>query len=511
MSENGFPRTDFDAWRAKVERDAPVAELVSQLASGLEVRPLYTEHTSARTPSLGDRTVNTIAYPRAQADLANRIESDRALGIGHWWIRADEGGAIPPNLSADGEFWIDLLSGETATASAGHRHLSDALRAVAQSQAEAATIADEAQRAELEFIAPGNLFREAGAHESLELALLLSGGIEWLRHGVSPAKLIFRTSLGVDVFTEIAKLRALRMLWSGVLCSSKRDDLPARIHGIASRRVLTTRDRWVNMHRNTGAAFAAQLGCADLFTPQAFAADDANADRVARSTATILAEESHLDAVRDPAAGSYAIEELTQDYARAAWKLVREIESQGGFLAALRSGWIADAVEHSAQESARRIRHREDILVGVTAFPKRDDEAAAEPFARREVPFAPQRDAAEFEALRARAEALSERPGVRVHVLGDDPSDKATRGRVGAALAVAGIEIDDRATAVACIAGGSPAEATALAHRLRADGFGFLLYAGGERIEGVDALLSDTCDLHAVLDGVLRQLENVES
>jgi len=138
-------------------------------------------------------------------------------------------------------------------------------------------------------------------------------------------------------------------------------------------RMMTRRDPTVNILRSTVAVVAAGLGGADAITVLPFTAalglPDGFARRIARNTQLILLEESNLAKVSDPAAGSGAIENLTQQLCAAAWSLFQEIEKTGGADAALEQGLIQNRVAATRVEREKNIARRRDPLTGTSEFP----------------------------------------------------------------------------------------------------------------------------------------------
>ena len=137
--------------------------------------------------------------------------------------------------------------------------------------------------------------------------------------------------------------------------------------------MMTQRDPYVNMLRETIAAVAAGLGGADAVTvlpfTQAIGLPDRFARRVARNTQLLLIEESNLAKVADPAAGSGAIEDLTAKLCRKAWTLFQEIEQAGGVWAALEAGLIQKQVAAARAEREAAVARRKDALTGTSDFP----------------------------------------------------------------------------------------------------------------------------------------------
>jgi methylmalonyl-CoA mutase len=148
---------------------------------------------------------------------------------------------------------------------------------------------------------------------------------------------------------------------------------------------------------------------------------DAFARRIARNTQLVLQEESAAARVTDPAHGSWYVERLTDDLAKAAWGLFQEIEAGDGMAAALESGFIQDRIARVAETRAGDIAHGRIELTGVSAFPKPgDDGITVEPHAPFDpvvdgaasvAPLSPRRLAVPFEALRDAADAFLARTG----------------------------------------------------------------------------------------------------
>jgi methylmalonyl-CoA mutase len=201
-------------------------------------------------------------------------------------------------------------------------------------------------------ILDGRPFHAAGATEAQELAVILGAAAWWLRaleaSGVAPeaALPLIGASLSVDqdVLLSIAKLRALRLLWSRLqdVCGAPRNQL--QVHAETSQRMLSRDDVLDNLLRNTLAAFSAGVGGADSVSVVEHTAPLGVADRngraLARNIQHLLMEESDLHRVADPAAGSGAVEALTDRLAERAWEEFRAIEREGGILESLRGGLL---------------------------------------------------------------------------------------------------------------------------------------------------------------------------
>ncbi len=228
-------------------------------------------------------------------------------------------------------------------------------------------------------------YHEAGASEAQELAGALAAAVWWLRtldecETASPAEAMpfFGASLSTDrdLYLSIAKLRALRLLWARLQDLVGAPRTPISVHAETSRRMLTRADPDGNLLRTTLAAFAAVVGGADAITVvphrSALGPADSNARALARNIQHLLMDEAHLDRVADPAAGSGAIEALTDALAAQAWAEFQLIESEGGIAGSLGTGKLQARIEKARDMLARDVASGARPLVGVTAYRAED-------------------------------------------------------------------------------------------------------------------------------------------
>jgi len=238
-------------------------------------------------------------------------------------------------------------------------------------------------------------YHMAGATAVQELAYALATAIEYLRtltdHDLAPSAACrhigFRHAVGHDIFIEAAKLRAARRLWARAAeaCGVAETQRAAPIHAVASPRGLSTRDPWVNMLRTTVGSFAAAVGGADVLTVLPF--DSALGPptelgrRMATNSQTILREESHLDRVVDPGGGSWYLENLTDELARAAWEQFQHIEAAGGMTAFLLDGGVARELEQTLTRRENAIATGRDPVTGVNSYPNLNEKTLDRPVA----------------------------------------------------------------------------------------------------------------------------------
>lgn len=226
-------------------------------------------------------------------------------------------------------------------------------------------------------------YHHAGCTATQDLAYSIATGLEYLRAMASAGlpidraagQVLFSLAVGTHGFLAIAKLRAARRLWWRVvehLGGSARAGA-MRMHVRPSKRVMSTRDPWVNILRNTSAVMAAALAGAEAIGSEPFdlalGPPSARGRRLARNTQIILMEECHLHRIADPAGGSYFVERLTEDLAGAAWALLQRIEARGGMARCILEGEIARQIEASMSQRTRDLSTRKEAITGVSEFP----------------------------------------------------------------------------------------------------------------------------------------------
>lgn len=269
----------------------------------------------------------------------------------------------------------------------------------------------------------GYHMQEAGATQALELAFTLADGREYVRTALArglnvdefAGRLSFFFAIGMNFYLEVAKLRAARLLWHRIMSEfapQNPKSLMLRTHCQTSGWSLTAQDPYNNIVRTTVEAMAAVFGGTQSLHTNAFdeaiALPSDFAARIARNTQLILQEETHLGSVIDPWAGSYMMEKLTQDMADAAWKIIEQVEEQGGMTKAVSSGWAKLQIETCAAQKQARIDSGEDVIVGVNKYqlneespiPAReiDNQAVRETQIARLHTIRAQRNVAEFES-----------------------------------------------------------------------------------------------------------------
>ncbi len=230
----------------------------------------------------------------------------------------------------------------------------------------------------------GNIFNNAGAAIVQELAFTLSAANDYLCHlterGIKPHVVgrgtVFAFATGGNYFMEMAKLRAARLLWTKIVEQYSPECDCAynlHIHTESSFYNKTVYDPYVNMLRTTTETMSAAIAGADSITVYPFdcaikCADDFS-NRIATNQQILLKEESYLDKVVDPAAGSYYIEHLTDALASKAWEIFKAVEQMGGFSEALKSGYVQDEIAKTAETRAKNAATRRTSILGTNQYP----------------------------------------------------------------------------------------------------------------------------------------------
>ena len=226
-------------------------------------------------------------------------------------------------------------------------------------------------------------YHDAGANESQDLAISMATAVAYLKAMTAAGmsvdaacrQILFTLPVTCDQFLGIAKLRAARKMWARIAeaCGASEPARAMRLDAVTASRMFSRRDPWVNMLRTTVACFAAAVGGADSVTVHPFSAAIGLANelgrRIARNSQIILAEESNLAKVVDPAGGSWYVESRTDELAKVAWAEFQAIEKAGGMLAAIQDGSIARKIAESWTQREQALAKRRDPITGVSEFP----------------------------------------------------------------------------------------------------------------------------------------------
>jgi methylmalonyl-CoA mutase len=226
-------------------------------------------------------------------------------------------------------------------------------------------------------------FHAAGANVVQQLAFAMNVAVTYLdrftEEGIDikqiASKMTFSVAVGSSYFMEIAKLRALKILFAKVVqVYGEKEYLPThvRIHATSASITKAIKEPYTNMVRNTAEAMSAILGGCSSFTllPFDLAYENSGdfAQRISRNVSLLLREEAHFEKVSDPVAGSYYIAHLTDQLIEHAWNLFLKVEALGGYTKAFKAGFIQEEIARSAREKISNIKKGEEVWVGVNKY-----------------------------------------------------------------------------------------------------------------------------------------------
>jgi methylmalonyl-CoA mutase, N-terminal domain len=264
----------------------------------------------------------------------------------------------------------------------------------------------------------GYHIREAGSTAIQEVAFTLANAIAYVQAAIDAGlsvdefapQLSFFFNAHSDLLEEIAKYRAARRLWTHIMQErfNARDprSLLLRFHAQTAGSSLTAQQPENNIVRVAIQALAAVLGgCQSLHTnsmDEALALPTEDAALIALRTQQIIAHETGVANTIDPVAGSYAIESLTNEIEKGALAYIKKIDTTGGMLKAIESGFVQGEIQKAAYEYQRAVERRDQIVVGVNEFVAEEERAI--PTLRID-PQIERTQIARLQSLRARRDA----------------------------------------------------------------------------------------------------------
>ncbi len=243
------------------------------------------------------------------------------------------------------------------------------------------------------FCISGAPYREGGGNAVRESAFSIAAGVEYMRAmqfrdvtiDQAAQNLRFTFSIGPNFFMELAKFRAVRMIWAKVVeaFGGSEESQKVEIHATTSAMNKSTLDPFTNMIRTTAEALAAAIGGVDSLTvdpfDQSFAKPNEFSRKIAINTHLILKNEAHLTDTIDPAAGSWYVEQLTDSIARKTWDLFTEVETAGGFMEALNNDFIQNKVFEVREPRRANLATRKDSLIGTNKYANLHDDLSQIP------------------------------------------------------------------------------------------------------------------------------------
>ena len=222
------------------------------------------------------------------------------------------------------------------------------------------------------------IYQNAGANIVQQLAYTLAQINEYFnRIPAINQPITIEVAVGTNYFFEIAKLRALRILFK-TLATEFNHNFDCHIIATPTKRNKTLYDYNVNMLRTTTECMSAILGGADAVANLAYDAiyhkENEFGDRISRNQLLILKHESYFDKVNNPADGAYYIEVLTEELAEKALELFKDIEKNGGLISQLIDGTIQRKINESAQKEQEFFDSGKEVLLGTNKYPNKNDQ-----------------------------------------------------------------------------------------------------------------------------------------
>lgn len=226
-------------------------------------------------------------------------------------------------------------------------------------------------------------YHDGGGSAINELAFMLATGVYYIRElqnrglaidQIAPS-IQFSISIGSNLFMELAKIRAARMLWATIIEAFGGNEASQKltVHARTSRFTKTVYDPYVNILRSTVEAFTAAVGGVDSLHvssfDEAYTLPNLYSRRVARNIQLVIQKEAHVTHTADPVGGSWYVEHITAEVANKSWELFQLIEAQGGMLQGLAKGIPQQEVKAVSEKKKHDIEMRKLIFVGATMYP----------------------------------------------------------------------------------------------------------------------------------------------
>ena len=233
-------------------------------------------------------------------------------------------------------------------------------------------------------IVNSGLYQNSGANIFEEIAFTLSHANEYLNHfnGKCANKIAFTVSMGSNYFFEIAKLKALRLLWAIITKEYNNEINSPHIIAKPSKRNKTIYDYNNNILRTTTECMSAILGGANTILNDTydniFNNKNEFSDKIALNQLLIIKYETHIDKVKNSADGSYYIDSLTNTIAKESLKIFKDIEKNGGFISALEKRIIQNRIEKSHRIEQELFNNNKEKILGINIFVDLDQKIKSE-------------------------------------------------------------------------------------------------------------------------------------
>ncbi|GAB1370285.1 methylmalonyl-CoA mutase family protein [Candidatus Kapaibacterium sp.] len=221
-----------------------------------------------------------------------------------------------------------------------------------------------------------------GANAVQEAAVAIALGVRYIKDMLHKGmnideianKMTFGLSIGTNFFMEIAKFRALRIIWSRIIKEFGGNELSGKMHiqAFTSEKEISKLDPYVNLLRSTSQVFSAVSANVDSITvhnfDKEFGLPNDFSRRVARNTQNVIKYEAHLDDTIDPVSGSYYIETLTTELIKKIWGEFLVYENAGGIIAVIENNSLQNKININFKKKFENISVRKDVMVGVNKY-----------------------------------------------------------------------------------------------------------------------------------------------
>lgn len=235
-----------------------------------------------------------------------------------------------------------------------------------------------------QFYVDGSFLANAGTNLDHQIGIMLTMAHEYLVHQITnngssiataSKNISFVVGIGNSYFAEIAKIRALRLLWNSVVEEYDHSDAYAEIHGVNANFNFSNQDVHNNLLRGTTAAMAGIIGGVESMEvlPYDFNMDQqiGDGERLAKNIQLLLQEESYFSQVKDASGGAYYIEQLTDRLIENGWELFKKIEQEGGIRPFYQNGSLKKLIEQDLSKKVENFRSKSLKLVGVNIQPNK--------------------------------------------------------------------------------------------------------------------------------------------
>ncbi|HLV14919.1 MAG TPA: methylmalonyl-CoA mutase subunit beta [Xanthomarina sp.] len=403
---NDFSEVSSKEWKQKIQADLKGADynetLIWKTNEGIDVKPFYHADEFPSTPNVSSSKATQwkicetifvsdteISNARAKKLLVNGIESlkfiipsedisvetlVKDIDLGNTqvffelqFLSASYTDQILKVTSKENTFILTDIVGNLARSGNWFSNLQEDHTQLETIALKTSTISSDI-----------TLYQNAGANMVQQLAYALAHVNEYLNHlnNKETLQVVFNVAVGTNYFFEIAKLRALRVLWR-TLASEYGNTTECHIFVTPTKRNKTLYDYNTNLLRTTTECMSAVLGGANTINNLAYDAiyhkDNEFGSRISRNQLLVLKHESYFDKVDNPADGAFYIESITQQLAEKALDLFKSIEVGGGFLHQLKEGIIQRKIKESAEKEQTQFNTGEEVLLGTNKHPNPDD------------------------------------------------------------------------------------------------------------------------------------------